>query len=117
MKKVILLAALASASVAAGAALIEIAPSTETRARTQLSPAQRAVRVATLEVFNVGCISCAPLVKRNLSRVPGVKAVSVKDGFGPSVTVRVVYDNKKVTPAALADKITDAGYPAQVIKN
>lgn len=117
MKKFIVMAALISASVASGAALIESKPVTGARAPARLSPPQVAGRVATLEVFNVGCISCAPLVKRNLTRVPGVKAVSVKEGSGPSVTVRVVYDHKKVTPAALANKITDAGYPAQVIKN
>ncbi len=117
MRKLVFIAALASASVAGAAAILESQPVTRTRASIESSRPSAAARVATLKVVNVGCISCAPLVKRTLSRVPGVKDVSVKEGFGSSVTVRVIYDHSKVTPAALAAATTNAGYPAQVINN
>ena len=117
MKKLLLIAALASASVAGAAVLAESQPAAGSRAAIQSPSTSAAGRVATLKVINVGCISCAPLVKRGLSSVPGVKEVSVKEGLGPSVIVRVVYDHKKVTPAALAAATTNAGYPAQVINN
>ncbi len=116
MKKLLLIAGLASASIAGAAVIVEAQSTAGTRAANQAS---RPVvgRIATLKVLNVGCISCAPLVKRSLSRVSGVKEVSVEEGSGPDVIVRVVYDHKKVTPAALAAVTTNAGYPAQVTKN
>lgn len=73
-------------------------------------------RVATLSVLNVGCATCAPVVKRALSAIPGVSAVSVKEGSGVNATVRVAYDPRKVTPAALAAATSEAGYPAKVVK-
>lgn len=81
------------------------------------APAFAAQRLATLKVVNVGCVTCAPMVTRALTRVPGVAKVSVKEGLGASATVRVTYDDKKVTPAALAAATTNAGYPARVIRN
>ena len=117
MKKLLLIAALASASVAGAAVIAESQPAAGARAAIQSPRTSVAGRVATLKVINVGCISCAPMVKRGLSRVPGVKEVSVKEGSGPEVIVRVVYDHKKVTPARLAAVTTNAGYSAQVVKN
>lgn len=74
-------------------------------------------RVATLNVVNVSCATCAPVVKQALSSLSGVSDVLVKEGFGASATVRVVYDPRKVTPAALAAATTEAGYPATVVNN
>ena len=74
-------------------------------------------RVATLDVVNVTCATCAPVVKRALSSLPGVADVSVREGFGASAAVRVVYDPRKVSPAALAAATTEAGYPATVVSN
>ncbi len=82
MRKLVFIAALASASVAGAAAILESQPVTGTRAPIETSRPSAAARVATLKVMNVGCISCAPLVKRTLSRVPGVKDVSMREGFG-----------------------------------
>lgn len=117
MKKLLLIAALASVSVAAAATLIEAKPTARARAATQASRPSVAGRVAMLRVANVGCVSCAPIVTRTLSGIPGVHGVSIKEGQGASATVRVVYDQKKVTPAALAAATTNAGYPARVISN
>ncbi len=72
-------------------------------------------RVATLSVVNVSCVTCAPIVSRALSSVPGVSNVSVKEGIGASATARVVYDPRKVTPAALAAATTNAGFPAKAV--
>ncbi len=44
--------------------------------------ASAAERTATLEVQNVTCASCAPIVKRTLARVPGVSRVAVTEGSG-----------------------------------
>lgn len=115
MRKLLLVAALASVSVAGAATLIEAKPAAGPRA--QESRPSVAGQVATLSVTNVGCISCAPIVTRTLSSIPGVRDVSVKEGLGASATVRVVYDQKKVTPSALAAATTNAGYPTRVISN
>lgn len=115
MRKLFLIAALASVSVAGAATLIEAKPVAGSRVATQASTPAAARRVATLSVMNVGCVSCGPIVTRTLSAIPGVQDVSVKEGWGPSATVRVVYDQKKITPAALAVATTNAGFPARVI--
>lgn len=118
MRKLLLIAALASVSVAGAATLIEAKPASGlSRAATQTSTPPVVGRVATLSVMNVGCVSCGPIVSRTLSAIPGVQDVSVKEGWGASATVRVVYDQKKITPAALAAATTNAGYPARVISN
>lgn len=117
MRKLFLIAALATISVAGAATLIEAKPAAGLQAATQASRPLVAGQVATLSVTNVGCFSCAPIVTRTLSSIPGVHDVSVKEGLGGSATVRVVYDQKKVMPAALAAATTNAGYPARVISN
>ena len=40
-------------------------------------PAFAAIRTTTLAVENMTCVTCAPTVKKSLSRVPGVTAVEV----------------------------------------
>lgn len=78
--------------------------------------AQAAERTVRLVVTNVSCVTCAPIVRRTISRVPGVEAVTVivtPGGNGQAVAT-VTYDDARVTPAALALASTRAGYPARV---
>ena len=78
--------------------------------------AQAAERTVRLDVSNVSCVTCAPIVRRTISRLPGVEAVTVTvtpGGNGQAVAM-VTYDDARVTPAALALASTRAGYPARV---
>lgn len=76
--------------------------------------AQAAERTVILDVTNVSCVTCAPIVRRTISRVPGVTAVSVNPGAAGTAVATVTYDDVRVTPAALAQASTNAGYPARV---
>lgn len=78
--------------------------------------AMAAPRTVTLEVENVSCVTCAPIVKRVLSRVPGVSQVAVVD-HGGMATATVTFDDEKVTPEALTQATTNAGYPSTVVKD
>ena len=73
-------------------------------------------RTATLDVENVSCVTCAPIVKRTLSRVPGVSRVVVTERAGAAVAV-VTFDDQRVTPEALAVATTNVGFPSQVRAN
>jgi mercuric ion binding protein len=75
------------------------------------APAFGAERTVTLVVDNMTCELCPPVVKKSLSRVPGVaKAdVSAKNG-----TATVVFDDEKTNVAALVDATLNAGYPSRV---
>jgi mercuric ion binding protein len=78
--------------------------------------AQAAERTARLDVSNVSCVTCAPIVRRTISRIQGVEAVTVTvtpGGRGQAVAT-VTYDDARVTPAAMALASTRAGYPARV---
>ena len=115
MRKSIYTGALALALVA-GVAAVSGGPLTAGAGTSgKIAQPSAGQRVATLDVVNVSCATCAPVVKRALSSLSGVSDVSVKEGFGASAVVRVVYDPRKVTPAALAVATTDAGYPAKVV--
>ncbi|MBD2746040.1 cation transporter [Microvirga sp. BT688] len=72
-----------------------------------------APRTVTLEVENVSCVSCAPIVKKALSRVPGVSQVTVIEADGMA-TATVTFDDEKVTPEALTQATTNAGFPSTV---
>lgn len=72
-----------------------------------------AQRVATLEVENMSCVACAPIVKRALSRVSGVSHVAVLERAGLA-TVSVTFDDAKTTPAALSKATADAGFRSTV---
>ncbi|KDP95551.1 MAG: cation transporter [Alphaproteobacteria bacterium] len=85
-------------------------------ALTTADAAKAAERTVRLDVSNVSCGTCAPIVRRTISRVPGVAAVTVTvtpGGTGQAVAM-VTYDDARVTPAALALASTRAGYPARV---
>lgn len=117
MRKWIYTGAIATA-VAGSIAALSLSPLLA-GAATSVEVAQPSAgqRIATLDVINVSCATCAPIVTRALSSVPGVANVSVTEGFGATATVRVVYDPQKVTPAALAAATTEAGFPAEVVNN
>lgn len=72
-----------------------------------------APQTTTLEVENVSCASCAPIVKRTLSRISGVSQVVLVEQGGRAM-VTVTFDDEKVTAEALAKAITNAGYPSTV---
>lgn len=77
-----------------------------------------APRTATLEVQNMSCVACAPIVKRTLSRMAGVQQVSVLERAG-AASVTVLFDDQKVSAEALARATTNAGFRSRVkdVKN
>lgn len=78
--------------------------------------AMAAQRTVTLDVQNVTCATCGPIVKKTLSRLPGVSEVSVVERAGKA-TAKVTFDDAKVTPDAMVTATTNAGYPAAVRAN
>ncbi|MGQ2977761.1 MAG: mercury resistance system periplasmic binding protein MerP [Sphingopyxis sp.] len=76
-------------------------------------PAFAAIRTVTLAVENMTCATCGPVVKKSLSRVPGVTAVEVS---AEAHTATVTYDDAKASTKALIAATTNAGYPSQVRK-
>ncbi|AUC88261.1 MULTISPECIES: heavy-metal-associated domain-containing protein [Alteromonadaceae] len=81
-------------------------------ALTLAGGAYAAPRTATLAVENVSCVTCAPIVKRTLSRISGVSQVAVVVERDGRATATVTFDDEKVTAEALAQAITNAGYPS-----
>ncbi len=75
--------------------------------------AQAAQRTAVLDVKNVSCATCVPIVKRAIGRLAGVTSVTIAEKKGTAVAT-VIYDDAKVRPEALARASTQAGYPARV---
>lgn len=76
--------------------------------------ASAAERTATLEVQNVTCVSCAPIVKRTLARVPGVSGVAVAGSSG-TATATVTFDDARTDIAALVQATTNAGFPSRPV--
>lgn len=72
-----------------------------------------APRTATLEIENVSCAACAPLVKWVLSRVAGVSQITVVERAG-TATATVTFDDEKVTAESLARATTNAGFRSTV---
>ena len=75
-----------------------------------------AERTVTLDVENVSCATCAPIVKRTLSRVRGVSGIVVAERAGAAVAI-VTFDDQRVTPEALAAATTNVGFPSRVRAN
>lgn len=71
-----------------------------------------AERTVVLEVENVTCALCGPIVKKTLSRLPGVSAVEVVEGPA-AATATVTFDDAEVTIEALSGATTKAGYPSR----
>jgi len=84
---------------------------------TTLSPlaTQAAERTAVLNVDNADCALCAPIIKRTLSRVEGVKAVQVAEATANSNAVATVtFDDARADVPKLIAAVTNAGYPAHL---
>ena len=79
-------------------------------------PALAAERTVTLAVENVGCVTCAPIVKRTLSRMPGVSRVVVAELNGAAAAT-VTFDDGQIMPDAMATAVTNAGFPTHVQVN
>lgn len=79
--------------------------------------AHAAERTAVLDVKNVSCVTCAPIVKRVIGRIAGVSSVTVMEKDGGAAVATVAYDDAKVRPDVLAQASTNAGYPARVRTN
>lgn len=113
MRKVIFAGSVAAALLTAAAAIPGIALVAGSPASSQVPNPSAGQRITTLNVVNVSCATCAPIVKAALSRIRGVIVVSVERA-GASATARVVHDPRLVTPSPLAAAVTEAGFPASV---
>ena len=70
-------------------------------------------KTAVLTVEKATCSLCAPIVKRVLSKVPGVKSVKIVEASGDAPAVATVaYDDAVTTVAKLTSATTNAGYPS-----
>lgn len=77
--------------------------------------AQAAQKTAVLTVEKATCSLCAPIVKRVLSKVPGVKSVKIVEANGDAPAVATVaYDDAVTTVAKLTSATTNAGYPSHL---
>lgn len=82
-----------------------------------LSPvaAPAAEQTVVLNVTNANCELCAPIVKKSLARVPGVKAVQVKQADQMADPVATVtFDDAATNVPALIAATTNAGYPSHL---
>ena len=61
----------------------------------------------TLDVSGMSCDHCSMSVKGALESVAGVKVENVKKG-----SAKVEFDPSVTNPAAIAEAVTKAGYPA-----
>ncbi len=74
-------------------------------------PTWAAERTVILNVDNMSCPACAPIVKTSLMRIEGVVASDVST---ETHTATVTFDDAKTGIAALIEATTDAGYPSRV---
>jgi mercuric ion binding protein len=74
------------------------------------APAAEPARVV-LDVPGMNCSLCPISVKKALERVPGVVKASADLA---TKSAQATYDPARVTPAALAKAVGDAGFPATV---
>lgn len=76
---------------------------------------QAAEKTVVLNVRNANCELCAPIVKKSLARVPGVKSVQVKQADQMADPVATVtFDDAITNVPALIAATTNAGYPSQL---
>src|SRR5215471_12868297 len=90
---------------------------TAVAAALMLSPwtVRAADRIVVLNLDNATCELCAPIVKRTLSRVWGVKAVQVAEAKAePGAVATVRFDDGVTDVPALVSVVTNAGFPAHV---
>ncbi len=82
-----------------------------------LSPfaGQAAEKTVVLNVDNATCELCAPIVKKTLARVSGVKAVEMKEASADASAVAMVtFDDAVTNVPALVAATTNAGYPSHL---
>jgi periplasmic mercuric ion binding protein len=72
-------------------------------------PSLAAEKTVTLQVDNMYCPSCAPTVKKSLSRLDGVRKVDVSTR---NHTATVTFDDAKTNARTLIEATTNAGYPS-----
>lgn len=79
-----------------------------------LSPwaGQAGERTVALNVTNLGCATCVPIVKKVLARIPGVIAVEVKEDGAVDAVASVTFDDNRTAVPALIAATTNAGYPS-----
>jgi len=75
--------------------------------------AAAAERTVVLNVANATCELCGPIVKRALSRVPGVLDVQITE-MDEAAIAKVRFDDSRADAAALIAATTNAGYPSRV---
>ncbi len=74
-------------------------------------PTLAAERTVILNVDNMTCPACAPVVKKSLMRIEGV---IISDVSTEANTATVTFDDAKTGVAALIDATTSAGYPSRL---
>ncbi|MGH8507790.1 MAG: mercury resistance system periplasmic binding protein MerP [Gammaproteobacteria bacterium] len=74
-------------------------------------PTLAAERTVILNVDNMSCPTCAPIVKKSLMRIDGV---ILSDVSAETNTATVTFDDAKTGVAALIDATTNAGYPSRL---
>lgn len=73
--------------------------------------AYAAEQTVKLAVANMSCATCAPIVRKSLSVMPGVSKVAVSLEEKSAV---VTFDDQKTNVQALIDAVTKAGYPTKL---
>ncbi len=68
----------------------------------------------TLGVEHMTCAACPITVRKALSHVAGVSASTVDM---KAHTATITFDPARTTAEALATAVTDAGFPAKVLRN
>jgi periplasmic mercuric ion binding protein len=71
-------------------------------------------RTVTLAVEHMTCAACPITVRKALSHVTGVSASTVDM---KSHTATITFDPTRTTPEALAMAVSNAGFPARVLRN
>ena len=72
-------------------------------------------KTVILNVDNASCELCAPIVKKSLSRVEGVKSVQITEANAESGAVATVtFDDTTADVPKLIAAATNAGYPARL---
>ena len=69
-------------------------------------------QTATLAVDKLSCGTCPVVVKKALTRVPGVTATTIDLD---AKTATVTFDPDKTTTARLTQATTEAGFPSRLI--
>ncbi len=80
------------------------------------SSVQAAETTVVLKVEKADCALCAPIVKRTISKVMGVKTVSVAEANADSPAVATVtFDDAVTSIPTLIAATTNAGYPSHPV--